>query len=90
MLLSRGLVVKCGSYCKYSLLRTSFTTVHACSQCLGQEKSDFLERYGPLKVAQDWMHFDTESKQAYILLSRCFEEIHRQQYLPEGLDRSLN
>ena len=41
VLLTRCLFVKCSSCCNDSLLRTSLTTVHAYSQCLGQEKLEF-------------------------------------------------
>ena len=43
VLLSRCLVVKRGSCCNYSSLRTSLIAVHASSPCLGQENLYFLE-----------------------------------------------
>ena len=91
MLLSRCLVVNDGSYCKYSLLRTSLATVHACSQCFVQENLDFLEDYAPLRIAQVRMHLDAESRQACILLSGGFEEIHGQHhiFLKDSIVRSI-
>ena len=76
MLLSRCLVVSCSSYCKYSSLRTSLTTVYAYSQSFGQENLDYLKRYAPLKVAQVWKQCDAGYRQA-----RGFEEILMQYYI---------